>query len=150
MTHEERLALAIKFNKERQANKVAGQIATRHLIKAEELAPEEVAQLVGIYPEWSVGVNYGVGDLVSYTGTLYQVIQAHTSQADWTPDTVQALFKSYSPEGVIPEWKQPTGSHDAYNKGDRVTFKGLVYESTINGNTWSPEAYPQGWQQINQ
>ena len=44
-----------------------------------------------------------------------------------------------------PEFVQPTGSHDAYKIGDRVTYNGKVYESTINGNVWAPDAYPQGW-----
>jgi len=58
------------------------------------------------------------------------------------------LWRVAAPAGVIPEWVQPTGAHDAYNTGDRVTFEGSVYESTINDNVWSPEAYPQGWQLI--
>lgn len=45
----------------------------------------------------------------------------------------------------IPEWVQPTGAHDAYMKGDKVRYKGVVYESLIDGNVWSPETYPQGW-----
>lgn len=47
-----------------------------------------------------------------------------------------------------PEWKQPTGGHDAYKVGDRVTHNGKVYESTINGNVWAPDAYPQGWKVV--
>lgn len=43
------------------------------------------------------------------------------------------------------DWVQPTGAHDAYNLGDRVTFEGQVYESAIDANTWSPAAYPAGW-----
>lgn len=46
------------------------------------------------------------------------------------------------------DWIQPTGAHDAYNTGDRVTFEGQVYESVIDANTWSPAAYPAGWQLI--
>ena len=45
-----------------------------------------------------------------------------------------------------PEWVQPTGAHDAYQKGDTVTFEGQEYVSLIDGNTWSPTAYPQGWE----
>ncbi len=37
---------------------------------------------------------------------------------------------------------------DAYQVGDRVTFEGQTYESTINGNVWSPSAYPQGWKVV--
>ena len=45
----------------------------------------------------------------------------------------------------IPDWVQPTGAHDAYNKGDKVRFEGNVYESLIDGNVWSPSVYPAGW-----
>lgn len=46
-----------------------------------------------------------------------------------------------------PEWVQPTGATDAYNKGDTVTFEGQEYVSLIDGNVWSPTAYPQGWEE---
>lgn len=45
-----------------------------------------------------------------------------------------------------PEWVQPTGAHDAYPIGAKVTFSGARYVSLINNNVWSPAAYPQGWQ----
>ena len=54
----------------------------------------------------------------------------------------------YSSANVIPVWKQPTGAHDAYQKGDRVHFPAAdspVYESLIDANTWSPTGYPSGW-----
>ncbi|MFA7115570.1 MAG: carbohydrate-binding protein [Candidatus Omnitrophota bacterium] len=43
---------------------------------------------------------------------------------------------------------QPTGAHDAYQKGDRVLFEGKTYESLIDANVWSPTSYPQGWKEI--
>ncbi len=49
---------------------------------------------------------------------------------------------------TYPEWKQPLGAHDAYKTGDRVTFEGKVYESTIDGNVWSPAVYPAGWTEV--
>ena len=45
-----------------------------------------------------------------------------------------------------PAWVQPTGAHDCYNTGDKVTYNGQHYVSKINGNVWSPDAYPAGWQ----
>ena len=45
----------------------------------------------------------------------------------------------------IPAYTQPTGAHDAYRAGDRVTFGGAVYESVIDNNVWSPADYPAGW-----
>ena len=44
------------------------------------------------YPEWAAGQSYTVGCKLLYGGELYKVIQAHTSQADWTPGAVPALF----------------------------------------------------------
>lgn len=148
MTHDERMTLAIELNKQIAASKSAGQITTRGLITSDTISADEVAELVALYPDWAIGVAYYIGDLVAYQDGLYQCIQAHTSQADWAPDIVPALFTRKSPAGMIPDWVQPTGAHDAYNTGDRVMFEGQVWESLIDANTWSPTAYPAGWKLI--
>lgn len=51
------------------------------------------------------------------------------------------------PQGgaTYPAWVQPTGGHDAYQTGDIVDYNGTLYQSTIDGNVWSPDAYPAGW-----
>ena len=43
-------------------------------------------------PEWTPGTKYNPGDLVAYDGQVYRVVQEHTSQADWRPDGVPALY----------------------------------------------------------
>lgn len=53
------------------------------------------------------------------------------------------------PSEEYPLFVQPTGTHDAYNTGDKVTFNDKRYECVIDNCVWSPEAYPQGWQLIN-
>ena len=45
-----------------------------------------------------------------------------------------------------PEWKQPLGAHDAYNKTDRVIWNGKVWETTINANVWAPNV--TGWKEV--
>ena len=78
---------------------------------------------------------------------LYKVAQTHTSQADWTPDITPALFTPIGlTEEGYPVWAQPTGEHDAYNTGDIVSYNDTLYISTIDGNVWSPDAYPAGWE----
>ena len=47
-----------------------------------------------------------------------------------------------------PEFKQPTGAHDAYNVGDKITYNGKKYICQINGCVWAPDVYPQGWQEV--
>lgn len=116
------------------------------------LTEEQALECVRLYRSWEVGKAYkkdeffiydvnGVGD-----PQLYKVAQAHTSQDDWKPDITPAL---YTPIGLddsgYPVWSQPTGAHDAYNKGDIVNYNGTLYMSTIDGNVYSPEEYPAGW-----
>lgn len=148
LTHEERMVLALELNKALAATKKAATITTQDMIRSDTLTPEEIEQLVAIFPIWQPGVAYEIDDLCGYDGVLYQVLQPHIAQADWLPPLVPALYKSKALEAVIPLWKQPTGAHDTYNTGDRVLYDNKVYESLIDNNAWSPIAYPAGWQQI--
>jgi len=43
-------------------------------------------------------------------------------------------------------WVQPTGAHDAYPIGARVTHNGHTWESWVAANVWEPGVY--GWNQI--
>ena len=116
----------------------------RQLIEqlAVTLADETALTGVELFPMWAIGRAYAVDDRVQYGGTLYKCVQAHTSQADWTPDATPALWVAVSIE-EYPEWVQPTGAHDAYNIGDKVTYKGNHYVCDINGNVYAPDVY--GW-----
>ena len=122
--------------------------ATRKLIRVDELSEEELLDMIDLYESYQVDKLYKVDDIFKYEGKLYKVIQEHTSQENWIPNELPALYLNMMPENVIPEWVQPTGSHDAYNTGDKVNYEGQVYESLIDGNTWLPTDYPQGWKLI--
>ena len=136
-----RLEKAREFRKRIDANLQA----TRKLIRVDELSEEELLGMINLYDNYQVGKSYKVDDIFKHENKLYKVIQEHTSQEDWIPSELPALYLNMMPENVIPEWVQPTGAHDAYNVGDRVIFEGKVYESLIDSNTWSPIAYPAGW-----
>ena len=110
------------------------------------LTDEDALQAVELFPQWVTGHTYVVGERLQYKNVLYRVVQAHTSQADWTPDVTPAMFVVVSLD-EWPEFVQPTGAHDAYKKGDKVTFEGKHYISLIDGNVYSPAAYPAGWQE---
>ena len=100
---------------------------------------------MALYPLWKTDVAYAIGQRVRYGDKLYKCVQAHTSQGDWMPSATPALWVRVSIE-EWPEWVQPTGAHDAYAKGDKVTYNGKRYISLIDGNTYSPDAYPAGWE----
>ena len=58
-------------------------------------------------------------------------------------------WREVVPEGSAPsEWVQPSGATDAYNVGDQVTYNGEVFESVIDANVWSPDAYEAGWKLV--
>ena len=121
-----------------------------------DLTDEQALEMPLLFPKWQANIQYEVGYRVLYLGTLYKVIQAHTSQQGWEPDITPSLFaknlivKDDDGEQVdIPEWEQP-GSTNPYMKGDKVKFEGKIYQSLIDQNVWSPAAYPQGWEEVNE
>ena len=117
------------------------------------LSDEMALECVRLYKPWEVGRVVSVGEFLTYgfnavgDPQLYKVVIEHTAQADWTPDKSPSLFTPIGlDEEGYPVWSQPTGAHDAYNKGDIVNYNGTLYKSLIDGNTYSPEAYPAGWE----
>ena len=118
---------------------------------AETLSDAQALQVPMLFDEFDGnGVAYEVGKRIMFEGVLYKVIQAHTSQADWTPTNAPSLFAKVINEtidGSIPEFEQPD-STNPYMKGDKVIFNGKVYESLIDNNVYSPEAYPAGWKEV--
>ena len=118
---------------------------------AVSLKDDDAIEAVELFPKWETNTAYVVDQRIQYNGKLYKCVQGHTSQADWTPDKTPALWTEVAKPGEIPVWRQPTGAQDAYNIGDKVWYPAkdtTVYESTIDNNVWSPEAYPQGWKQV--
>lgn len=122
--------------------------ATRKLIRIDELDENELSEMIDLYESYEIGKSYQTGDIFKYDGKLYKVIQEHTSLENWVPSELPALYLNMMPDNVIPEWVQPTGGHDSYNTGDKVIYGSRVYESLIDGNTWSPIDYPQGWEEV--
>ena len=123
------------------------------------------------YLEWKqpLGAHdaYEIGDIVWYNGKLYKsLINANV----WSPDAYAAGWEEYTestsdgdsgetggsgttepetpPTETIPDFVQPTEAHDAYKKGDKVKYNGKIYESLIDANVYSPDAYPAGWKEV--
>ena len=122
-------------------------IAYRNKIEtaASTMTDDTALTAVELFPAWAIGKAYAVNDRVQYNGTLYKCVQAHTSQADWAPSATPALWKTVSVD-EYPEWVQPTGAHDAYNIGDKVTYNEQHYVCTSNANVYAPDVY--GWDLI--
>ena len=116
------------------------------------LTDAEAVAATCLYPHWSGNsVAYAKGQRVQYENTLYTVLQAHTSQATWTPTAAPSLFaKVLIPDPtVVPEWEQPD-STNPYMKGDKVTHNGKTWVSLIDNNVWEPGATGTAalWQEV--
>lgn len=97
------------------------------------------------FSPWVFPAAYKTGNIRRYKTELFRCVQDHTSQEDWAPDVTPALWtKIGDPAEEWPEWSQPIGAHDAYNKGDKVSHNEIHYVSTVDGNVWEPGVY--GWE----
>ena len=122
---------------------------------AASLDDEKAMEVATMYDPWKAGKVYekderftygvnGVGD-----PQLYKCNQKHTASEVYVPGSegTAALYTAIGlDEKGYPVWSAPTGAHDASNTGDIVDYNGTLYISTIDGNIWSPDAYPAGWE----
>lgn len=141
-----RLDKAIEFR-----NKILANVqATQSLIRVDELSDEQLETMVNLYSSYEVGVFYKEHEIFKYKGKLYKVVegQSHTSEENWIPSELPALYTPLLPESVIGNWTRPLGGHDAYKEGEHVIYKGLVYKSTMEGNVWNPEELPTAWELV--
>ena len=119
---------------------------------AESGAIDEVTatEHLSVFEEWKPDVDYVVGNLRTHgeeEKKLYKCIQAHRSQADWTPDVAVSLWVlAGNPAEEFPEWSQPIGAQDAYMKGDKVTCDEKHWISDVDNNVWRPGVY--GWSEV--
>lgn len=117
------------------------------LVLRTKAADEQAIDAVAVYPTWREGVAYVAGERVRYNEILYKVLQDHTSQTTWTPESAPSLFAKVliSDPETIPEWTQPD-STNPYQTNDKVTHKGATWISTIDNNVWEPGVY--GWTKV--
>lgn len=114
---------------------------------ATSLEDEDALKGVELFPKWTEGEAYVIGDRVRYEGILYKCLIAHTSQSDWIPSDAVSLWARVlipDPE-VIPEWEQPD-STNPYMKGDKVRHINRTWVSDIDNNVWEPSVY--GWSEV--
>ena len=63
-------------------------------------------------------------------------------------DAMESIGKAEEPADEWPEYRQPTGAHDAYHVGDKITYNGKHYTCAMDNCVWTPDEYPQGWQLV--
>lgn len=124
-----------------------------------DFLPDTLAlTLPEIYDEWNpdsvsyIGKDTATEDnpasIVRYNDALYRCLQNHTSQASWTPEASPSLWVLIDDPAIEwPEWKQPTGAHDAYDLNAKVSHNGKKWISQIAANTTEPGADERYWKE---
>ena len=134
---------------------IDGELSRRETLANAGRAMDDIARSVlaasGVEPgnEWAQPTDatnaYPKDWTVTHDGKTWVSL---TPANVWQPG-VSGWREVVDESAAAPEWVQPTGAHDAYQTGDHVMFEGAEYKSLIDGNTWSPTDYPQGWEKIN-
>ena len=114
---------------------------------AENQTDETLLDNKAAFEWWRPGIAAEKDKIYRFGDDLCRCIQPHTTQDDWTPDITPALFVKISLE-EFPQWVQPTGAHDAYNKGDKVSDEGKHWISEMDGNIWKPGTVAGAWSKI--
>ena len=113
------------------------------LKSARNLSDEEALSIQFFFPKWDVGQQYHKDDRVEYNTILYKVLYDNiTGDINDLPSVSTNYYRIPVPVSMA----LPYNSEKIYQKNERVTYGGFVYESSINNNTWSPIEF--GWHQV--
>ena len=126
-------------------------VVFRALAQTDVIEPADALDNAGMFPLWAdcIGQRAEAGSYWRHADKLYRVNvgQGHTIQADWAPDKAVSLFSlAANPADEWPEWIQPTGAHDAYEVGAKVTDEGKRWINEHPSNGYKPGVY--GWKEI--
>lgn len=93
----------------KRVDDIVNNVRTR--INEVPMTVEQSLELAGYFPIWKEGEPMPIGYKVSYDGSLFEVLQAHTSQADWKPREAKSLFKvvqveAEGTEDDVISWEQ--------------------------------------------
>lgn len=126
-----------------------------------DLTEEQRQELIGLARENALGENSYASyqeQIDSLTKILQDLIVSHSALVAEVAKIKEAIegvggtVKPPEPEPEPDEWpeyKAPSGAHDAYHNGDKVTFEGKHYICIAPEGTavvWSPTVYPDYWQ----
>ena len=144
---EARNAAIAQYREEIDQNTATANIVFVKLAENGTIDEVTATEHLSAFSPWATGISYHIGELRVYNEKLYKCVQAHTSQADWTPDVAVSLWaRAGDPAEEWPEWSQPIGAADAYMDGSKVSYDNKHWISTVDNNVWPPNVY--GWQEV--
>ncbi len=118
---------------------------SKPILESDSVTAQQLEVLTGIYKQYRADKYYEKDEVFVCDSTLYKVVQAHTSQADWLPASTPALYVKYQVDnGQILAWDYPV----EYAIDDLVTYNGVTYrciQAHTSQNGWSPNVVASLW-----
>lgn len=112
---------------------------------AESQTDEQAVENIELFPKWKPDMDIVAGRRYREGDKLYKALQSHHSQSDWRPSVTPSLFVEVEKPGEIREITEPIPTEYPFMKGELGRWKDHIYESDIDNNVWTPDAYPDGW-----
>ena len=112
---------------------------------AEAQTDEDALESIELFKKWEPDMDIVAGRRYREGDKLYKALQSHRSQSDWRPSVTPSLFVEVEKPGEIREITDPIPAEYPFMKGELGRWKDNIYESNIDNNVWTPDAYPAGW-----
>ena len=134
-------------------NKIEESYIKSSLSKEEQTELEEMARQHAKPENSYASLQSQIDDLAQKIEELQVTINANAQGMSAIKEAVEQLGgvvtpPEEQPTEEYPEYKQPTGAHDAYKIGDKITYNGKRYECIFDNCVWNPDEYPQGWKEV--
>lgn len=143
----------IDFDLRDMLDKIDEKYIENRLTKEEKLQLEEMAR-ENAKPENSyASLQTQIDNLNNKFDLLKKTVEENAKGMSALKDAIEKLGGSITkptpePTEEYPEYVQPTGAHDAYKIGDKITFQGDKYECQMDNCVWSPIEYPAAWKKV--
>lgn len=118
-----------------------------------------------VKPQYGTTDMYHAGEYMVYTdGNTYECVSDTVYSPDEYAQAWRVVGEASEPDGgeggesdgeedvqepsteEYPAWVQPTGAHDAYAQGAKVSHNGKKWTSYVTNNVWEPGVY--GWTEV--
>ena len=143
----------IDFDLRDMLDKIDEKYIENRLTKEEKLQLEEMARASAKAVNSYEDIQKRIDEVSEKLDLLEETVNANAKGTSALKDAIEKLGGSITeptPEPVeeYPEYVQPTGAHDAYKIGDKITFQGNKYECLMDNCVWSPIEYPNAWKKV--
>lgn len=126
-------------------------IRLRALIEqaAESLPDKEASEGAMLFPKLKHdGSLIKTGTRINWNGVVKRAAADLWDTVDNNPDNAPTLWSDIEYKGGYRVAPDAFTSTNAASKGEKLWFGDVLYESLMDGNVYTPEQYPAGWNAV--